>query len=113
MRAAAWGVLSDRHPRKPALWGACVVWGVAAAVVALSSEFAALIVCLGLGGVALACLMPVSQSMMSDLIPAHQRGVAFGRFQFAGNVGSLLGGALSTTTSELMIFGTKLNFDCS
>ena len=43
--------------------------------------------------------------MMSDLLPAHKRGTAFGKMQFAGSIGSLLGGALSTVTSELMVFG--------
>ena len=101
----AWGVLSDRFPRKPALWGACLAWAAAAAVVAFADDFIVLMVCLGAGGIALACLMPVSQSMMSDMIPAHRRGTAFGQMQMAGNIGGLLGGALSTTTSELMIFG--------
>jgi MFS family permease len=101
----AWGVLSDRYPRKPALWGACVAWGLAAAALVFCTSFELLAACLGAGGVALACLMPVSQSMMSDIIPAHKRGTAFGQMQLAGNVGSLLGGALSTVTSELMVFG--------
>ena len=101
----AWGVVSDRYPRKPALWGACAAWGLAAAALAFCTTFELLAACLGAGGVALACLMPVSQSMMSDIIPAHKRGTAFGQMQLAGNIGSLLGGALSTVTSELMVFG--------
>jgi MFS family permease len=92
-------VVSDRYPRKPALWGACVAWAAAAAIVTVCTTFELLAICLGAGGIALACLMPVSQSMMSDIIPAHKRGMAFGQMQTAGNVGSLLGGALSTATS--------------
>lgn len=102
-----WGVLADRFDRRSALWQACVAWGLASAVVAVASRFLVMVVCLAAGGVALACLMPVSQSIMSDIIPAPQRGTAFGHMALAGNIGGLLGGALSTTTSEWVVLGFR------
>eukprot|EP01048_Picozoa_sp_COSAG05_P020764 COSAG05_NODE_3623_length_1952_cov_1.683216_1_plen_566_part_00 len=102
-----WGMLADRFDRRSALWQACVAWGIASAVVAVASQFLVMLICLAAGGVALACLMPVSQSIMSDIIPAPQRGTAFGHMALAGNIGGLLGGALSTTTSEWMVLGFR------
>jgi hypothetical protein len=100
-----WGVAADRYPRRRSLWLATAAWGAAAAVVAASVHFAMILLSLGLGGIALACLMPVSQSMMADIIPAARRGTAFGWFALAGNLGGLVGGALSTTTSEMLLLG--------
>jgi MFS family permease len=80
-----WGYLADRRPRKPLLATAAAAWAAAALLVATASSVAAMAALLGAGGVALACLMPLSQSILSDLFPPERRGAAFGRMFAAGD----------------------------
>ena len=47
--------------------------------------------------------MPLSQSMISDLVPPAKRGAAFGRLAMMGNAGGLLGGLMSTSLSEAVL----------
>lgn len=103
----AWGVVADRRSRKSAMFWSCVAWAAAAVVVVFAMHYLVLILALGIGGVALAALIPVSQSIMADAVCAAQRGVAFGCMNTGANVGGLLGGALSTSISEGNFFGIK------
>ena len=103
-----WGHVADRRPRKPLLMAAAAWWGAAAMLAACAGSFALLAVSLGAGGLALACLMPLSQSIMSDLVGPGARGRAFGRMFLAGDLGGMVGAALSTSLSAELLFGGRV-----
>ena len=53
--------------------------------------------------VALASMMPISQSVLTDLIPVNRRGRAFGRLGFWSGMGGMVGGSLSTAVASKWI----------
>jgi MFS family permease len=99
-----WGYLADRRPRRPLLGLACLGWGVAALGIACAASFTMLAVLLGAGGLALACLAPLSQSMLSDMAAPARRGAVFGRVRLAADLGAMTGATASTALSVELFF---------
>lgn len=104
--APIWGSLVDHGwSRKWMLVGGAVSWGILTTLLAFITEFYAMIVLRTLNGVALASMMPVSQSIIIDLSQSHERGHFFGNVQFSFQMGTISGVVFATSLSNQTIWG--------
>lgn len=72
--AATAGILADRFGRcKVFQWSMCI-WGLGSILCAFAPNVAVLMICRVLLGVGIAMELPVGQSLVCEMIPAHSRG---------------------------------------
>ena len=83
-----WGYFSDRKSRRVLLILACTFWGGATILVGTAPTFSTMFSFRLMSALALGSMMPLSQSVLTDLIPAEKRGLAFGRLGFWSNIGT-------------------------
>ena len=103
-----WGILADRaHSRKSMLMYGCIAWGLLTLMVASSKSFGVLVALRTLNALALAMMSPLSQSVLADVVPTAERGRAFGALGFAGSMGGMVGGVLSTGLATATIWGVR------
>lgn len=72
--AALAGILADRIGRKAVFQVSMIIWGAAAILCALSWSYDSLLVARFILGFGMGAEFPIAQSMVSELIPAQQRG---------------------------------------
>lgn len=104
--APLWGSLVDHGwQRKWMLVSGAVSWGVLTTLLAFITEFYAMVVLRTLNGIALASMMPISQSLIIDLTKAGERGQYFGNVQFSFQMGTIFGILFATSLSNQTIWG--------
>ncbi len=72
--AALAGILADRIGRKAVFQVSMIVWGAAAILCAMSWSYDSLLIARFILGFGMGAEFPIAQSMVSELIPAPQRG---------------------------------------
>ena len=72
--AAAAGLLADRFGRRPVFQWSMVLWGVASYLCSTAQSVDALIVYRVLLGIGMGMEFPVAQTLLSEFVPAAQRG---------------------------------------
>lgn len=96
--AAFWGYRGDKGQRKQLLFYGTLVWVVAMTLTAFSQTFWQLLVFQLLTAAGVGCISSVGFSVVSDLIPAHRRGLALSLWSISqgggGGVGALLAGTV-------------------
>jgi len=76
-----WGYLVHRytiHQAHNVLAASCFLWGLATFGIASTSSFASQAFFRSINGAALASILPLSQTMLVELVPSNTRGRAFG-----------------------------------
>jgi MFS family permease len=100
LASPAWGLAADTKPRSRLLAVGCAGWGLCTLLVGAAPGFYALALGRACAGVALACIMPLSQSILADLFPDAERGRAFGACQAFQQAGALFGASFATSVSH-------------
>lgn len=104
--APVWGSLIDHgYQRKWMLVGGATSWGILTVLLAFITQFYSMIALRTLNGIALAAMMPVSQSIIIDLTESHERGHYFGNVQFSIQMGTICGVVFATSLSNQTIWG--------
>mmetsp|Transcript_150483 Transcript_150483/g.382571 ORF Transcript_150483/g.382571 Transcript_150483/m.382571 type:complete len:490 (+) Transcript_150483:121-1590(+) len=106
-----WGVLLVRFSQQQLLALGCFVWGVATGCLALSSQYWVHCILRAVNGVGLSAVLPISQAMLADLVPEHERGQAFGRLQACISLTGMFAAcyALSQQHLRFVIFGVEVH----
>jgi len=104
--APIWGSFADiGWSRKMLLVAGASAWGLLTLLLSFVSEFFTMLALRALNGVALAALMPISQSVIADISVASERGMLFGWASFSLNVGVVFGTVFATSLSNMRILG--------
>lgn len=94
----AWGPISDRYGRRPALLAGLVLWGAASLLAALAPSLGALAVARALQGMGASACAVVSRTVVRDLYSHEHAAQLFSRMMIVFGVvpiaGPLLGGQL-------------------
>lgn len=93
--AALAGMLADRFGRKVIFQSSMLVWGLASFMCGLSWSFKALLVFRFILGFGMAAEFPIAQSLVSEFIPARQRGKYIAMLEGFWPVGFILAGVLA------------------
>nr|MDQ6883870.1 MFS transporter [Candidatus Dormibacteraeota bacterium] len=102
------GRLSDRLGRRPLMVGGLLLSGAAIAAFALPLSIGWLIGLRFVQGLGAACFRPGSRAVVADLVPASERGVAYGWMAGADLSGLIVGPALG---GLLAVFGRRTVFE--
>ncbi len=102
------GWLSDRVGRRPLMVGGLVLAGAAIAAFALPLSIPWLIALRFIQGLGAAAFRPGSRAVVADLVPAAERGIAYGWLAGADLSGLIVGPALG---GVLAVFGRRTVFD--
>jgi len=102
------GRLSDRLGRRPLMVGGLLVAGAAIAAFALPLTIGWLIALRFVQGLGAASFRPGSRAVVADLVPASERGVAYGWMAGADLSGLIVGPALG---GILAVFGRRIVFE--
>jgi putative MFS transporter len=89
------GLLADRFGRRPVFQWSMVIWGVASFLCAGANGLPMLLGCRVLLGVGMAMELPVAQSMVSEFMPASQRGRYVALLEGTWPVGFICAGLLA------------------
>lgn len=89
------GVLGDRFGRRPVFTTSMIVWGVGSLVAALSWDLSSLLVARLLIGLGMGAEFPVAQAMLSEFVPARNRGKFLGWLEGFWPIGFIVCGALA------------------
>ncbi|KAF4698379.1 hypothetical protein FOZ63_023412, partial [Perkinsus olseni] len=112
--APIWGAVSDSLSRRLVLTTGVGGWAVFTALTSVVSAFWVLFVIRCLNGIALASIIPVSQSIVADVSISKNRGSTFGFIQSFTSLGqifaSLFGTWLSGITVVQGFMGWRLAF---
>jgi DHA1 family multidrug resistance protein-like MFS transporter len=92
--APVWGVLSDRHGRKPVLAVGLLGYGVSMALFGLSTELWMLFAARGGGAILSAATMPTTMAYIGDSTSESDRSGGMGALGAATGLGMVLGPAL-------------------
>ena len=102
------GKLSDMYGRKTFYIGGLVVFMLGAALAGMATNFWVLVFARALQGAGMGTLMPLSQTIIGDIIPPRQRGKYQGlmgaTFGIASVAGPLLGGWVTDTLGWRYLF---------
>ena len=82
-----------------------VVWGVSTAAMGVASTFWAVGLARVASAVGLALALPCLCSLLADIHSETSRGLAFGSFQAASQLGSLMGSLAAVTVADRMLLG--------
>jgi len=103
-----WGYWGDRRSRKRLLLYGTLIWSVALFLTGLAQSYRQLFFYQVVAAVGIGCIASVGFSVVSDLIPAHKRGLALSFWGLSqgggGGVGALLGGLLGAYNWPLPFF---------
>ncbi len=88
--ALFWGYRSDQTERKRLLIAGTLAWAVPVFGVTLIDSFGAFLALMLLAGLGLGCISTVGYSIITDLVPAHWRGLMLGVWGLAQGIGALL-----------------------
>ena len=102
------GWLSDRVGRRPLMVGGLILAGAAIAAFALPLSIPWLIALRFLQGLGAAAFRPGSRAVVADLVPAAERGIAYGWLAGADLSGLIVGPALG---GVLAVFGRRTVFE--
>lgn len=102
------GRLSDRFGRRPLMISGLLVYGAAIAAFALPLAIGWLVVLRFIQGLGASAFRPGSRAAVADLVPADERGVAFGWLAGADMSGLIVGPALG---GLLAVFGRRTVFE--
>ncbi len=102
------GRLSDRFGRRPLMIGGLLVAGAAIATFAVPLSIGWLIALRFIQGLGAAAFRPGSRAVVADLVPAADRGVAYGWMAGADMSGLIVGPALG---GVLAVFGRRTVFE--
>ncbi|MDB6445046.1 MFS transporter [Pseudomonas sp. 21TX0197] len=89
------GMLADRFGRKPVFQWSIVLWGVASYLCSTAQDIETLTLFRILLGIGMGMEFPIAQSMLSELIPARQRGRYIALMDGFWPLGFVAAGALS------------------
>ena len=97
LSAFLWGYRGDQRSRKPLLFWGTLVWVAAMILTSLAQNFAQfllfqMITAVGVGGIS-----SLGFSVVSDLVPAHRRGLALSLWSVSQGIGASLGALLAGT----------------
>ncbi|CAG9466628.1 unnamed protein product [Pedinophyceae sp. YPF-701] len=101
------GVLGDYVNRRVIIGLGCIWWGAVTCIVAGVSDFHAAMICWACNGLGLAAVIPSSQSLLADLYPESERGVAFGWMYMVGAFGGMGGGLFATNVGGVIVAGME------
>lgn len=90
--AAVAGMLADRFGRKPVFQVSMVFWGVGSLLCGFSHNIEMLMACRVLLGFGMGMEFPIGQSMVSEIVPAKQRGRYIGLLEGFWPIGFIVAG---------------------
>ncbi len=93
--ASCAGVLGDRFGRRPVFTTSMLVWGLGSLLAALSWDVTVLLVARFLIGLGMGAEFPVAQSMLSEFVPAKNRGKFLGWLEGFWPIGFIVCGVLA------------------
>lgn len=106
------GLAADRFHRVRILTGGMIVWSLANMACGFAGNFEELFVARSLVGIGEAALAPAAASIIANLFPPAQRGIAFGIYVGGNSLGAVialgLGGVLFKASSALIIASPAL-----
>ena len=102
-----WGYMADQPTtsRKSLLVKGVAAWGFLTFFLAICSSFQSVVLLRAINGFFLAMMMPISQSVLADIIPGHAIGRAFGRLSFWGGVGASVGSCAAASLGTHWVAG--------
>ena len=100
-----WGWAADTQPRDLILMAGATWWGLATILAGSATAFWVLCVGRALTGMALGAVLPVSQSMVADIVPVSQLGTYFSYITSCGGAGGFIGQLVATSVSEEWVGG--------
>ena len=113
--APLWGILSDRHGRKPILSIGVLGYAITLLMFGLAQSFVMLFIARSLSGILSSATMPTAMAYIGDNTPPGEKSKGMGQLGAMVGVGvilgPLLGGLLSTDSLSLPFFiGSALAF---
>ncbi len=113
--APIWGILSDRHGRKPILAIGVLGYAITLLMFGLAQSFVMLFIARSLSGILSSATMPTAMAYIGDNTPPGEKSKGMGQLGAMVGVGvilgPLLGGLLSTDSLALPFFiGSALAF---
>jgi MFS transporter, DHA1 family, multidrug resistance protein len=113
--APIWGILSDRHGRKPILAVGVLGYAITLLMFGLANSFVMLFVARSLSGILSSATMPTAMAYIGDNTPQGEKSKGMGQLGAMVGLGvilgPLLGGLLSTDSLSLPFFiGSALAF---
>eukprot|EP00921_Rhytidocystis_pertsovi_P006740 GHVQ01011440.1.p1 GENE.GHVQ01011440.1~~GHVQ01011440.1.p1 ORF type:complete len:452 (+),score=49.68 GHVQ01011440.1:242-1597(+) len=100
-----WAAVGGTVDRRSLLAVGCGLWGVCGVGSAFSTALWSLVMWRTTAGISMACVQPLIQTLLADVVGPGDVGIAFGFNLFASNMGLLLGGFVGLGLSELKLFG--------
>jgi MFS family permease len=94
------GALSDRMGRFLPVVAGSLLYGITIAAVALAPGYALAAAAMALAGIAGAMVAPATMALVTDVVPATDRGAAMGGFNVFGSLGMLSGFLVGGTVTE-------------
>jgi MFS family permease len=95
--AAFWGYHGDRGRRQSLLLIGTIIWGTAMCLTGLAQNFGQLLAGQLLTAVGAGSIASVGFSVVSDIIPAHRRGLALSLWSISQGVGNTFGALLASS----------------
>jgi DHA1 family multidrug resistance protein-like MFS transporter len=106
--APIWGVLSDRHGRKPILAIGVLGYTITLFMFAIAQSFTVLFIARSLSGILSSATMPTAMAYIGDNTPQREKGKGMGQLGAMSGIGviigPLMGGLLSTDSLSLPFF---------
>ncbi|NHZ72643.1 MAG: MFS transporter [Aquificales bacterium] len=99
--AAYWGYRGDRSNRKRLLFLGTLVWVGAMIATGFSHSFTQFVMGQMITAVGVGSIASVSFSVVSDMIPAHRRGLALSLWSISQSMGVAVGAVLASTIGAL------------
>ena len=95
--AVAWGYRGDQKRRKPLLFWGTLVWGTAMLLTTAAQNFTQFLLFQMMTAVGVGGISSLGFSVVSDLVPAHRRGLALSLWSVSQGIGASLGALLAGT----------------
>jgi MFS family permease len=100
-----WGMMVDRYPRKPVLMTGYWGWIVCLFTMSWLTEAWQFYIVRGINGILLAQMVPVSQSVVTEVVHSSKYGTIFGTIGFFHAIGAIIAGYCGTILSQQTVFG--------
>lgn len=95
--AILWGYRGDQKSRKPLLFWGTLVWVTAMLLTSLAQNFTTFLIFQMITAVGVGGISSLGFSVVSDLVPAHRRGLALSLWSVSQGIGASLGALLAGT----------------